>query len=87
MKGRKNLGNTQVSNGIGVPKKLAKTLKSIYERVYFLVKLNLYAESLQKTFKIEQQLFSRNIFQMAASDSDKTKISKCNVVSCLNWCS
>ena len=37
----KNLGNAQVANGKGVPKKLAKTLKSICEGVYLLVKLNL----------------------------------------------
>ena len=35
----KNLGNAQVANGIGVPKKLAKTLKSTCEGVYFLVNL------------------------------------------------
>ena len=48
----KNLGNAQVPNGIDVPKKLAKTLKSTCKGVYFLVKLKLYAESLLKNFEI-----------------------------------
>ena len=49
IEGPKNLGNAQVANRIGAPKKLAKTLKSTYEGVYFLVKLKFHAESLLKT--------------------------------------
>ena len=66
---------------------MAKTLKSTYERIYFLVKSKLYTESLLKTFEIQDQLFSRNSFQITASDNDKTEIRKCNAVSCLSRCS
>ena len=37
----KNLTNTQVAKGIVVPKKLAKTLKSTCEGVYFVENLKL----------------------------------------------
>ena len=51
-----------------------QSLKSTCKGVYFLVKLKLYPESLLKTFEIQIQLFSRNIFQMSATlikgDSD-----------------
>ena len=53
---------------------MPKTLKSTCERVYFLVKLNLYTEGLLKTFEIEEQLFSRNPFEIAASDNDQSEI-------------
>ena len=82
----KDLDDSQVASGIGVPKKLAKTLKSICEGFYFLVELKLHVESLLNTFEIEKQLFSRNTFQITASDNGKTDSFFYNLVGLIKLC-
>ena len=84
----KDLDDAQVASRKCVPKKLTKTLKSTCEGVYFLVESKLHGESLSllKTFKIQKQLFSKNTFQITASDNGKIEMRKCNVVSSLDRC-